>query len=263
MVHQEGSLPVSSGSPVVGIENNQGSSVKENVRDKLDEQTIQPCTIGMMLQIRSGADDSNSLVLPDGRKVHHVAFVGAIKVVIQEATYIEYVIEDGTGSINVREWVNQETDCAAKLDMRKICVVDIYVKVVALPKVYSENVLLIAESIRPITSGNELNCHLLDVVYAGEKYINRGKLVLPQRALPGSISIQKAEGIDVRDAVINFIWTESNKSDVGAEIAICVSQLGLTYGETAVRKVVEDLTNEGLIYSTTNELFYKHAMHYS
>jgi replication factor A2 len=263
MIHQEGSPPVSSGSPVVGIENSQGSGVKENGRDKLGEQTIQPCTIGMMLQIRSGPDDSNSLVLPDGRKVHHVAFVGAIKEVIKATTSIEYEIEDGTGSIVVKEWVNQETDCAAKLEMRETCVPYIYVKVVALPKVYSENVLLIAESIRPIISGNELNCHLLDVVYAGEKYIKRSKLVLPQRALPRNISIQKAEGIDVRDAVVNFIWTEGNKSDVGAEIAICISQLGSTYGEIAVRKVVKDLTTEGLIYSTTNEKFYKHAMSYS
>lgn len=255
-----------------GMESSQGSGGKgNNGRKSTDEQTIQPCTVSMILRARPEPGADNSLELPDGRKVHHIAFVGAIKDFVENSTNIMYEVEDGTGLIEVKQWVDQN-DSAAKLEMRQLCMKEnIYVKVVALPKFYDGTVQLVAESIRPIVSGNELSCHLLDVVYAGEKLKNRGMFVAPQMSLQqghhvsamGSAGrpLQKAnDSRDVKDAVARFIRVEGDKNDVGAEIAECVSQLGVRYGEEAVRKCVEELAGEGLIYSTATEEFYKFAM---
>jgi hypothetical protein len=248
MDYQGGNSAGGFGSSGFGIEGSQGSGGRGSGRKNYDEQTIQPCTVSMIIRARPEPGADNSIELPDGRKVHHIVFVGAIKDFTENSTNIIYEIEDGTGLIEVKQWVDQN-DSTAKLEMRQLCMKDnIYVKVVALPKHYDGNVQLVAESIRPIVSGNELSCHLLDVVYAGEKLKNRSMFVAPQTSLIGSVS--------------HFIRIEGDKSDVGAEIAKCVSQLGAKYGEEAVRKVIEELAAEGLIYSTATEDYYKFAMHY-
>lgn len=267
MDYQGGSSSGGFGASGFSMENSQGSGGKGSGRKNYDEQTIQPCTVSMILRARPEPD--NSLELPDGRKVHHVVFVGAIKEYTENSTNIIYEVEDGTGIIEVKQWVDQN-DSAAKLEMRQICMKEnIYVKIVALPKHYDGNIQLVAESIRPVVSGNELSCHLLDVVYAGERLKNRSMFVAPQASLLSSSTIgavgrqlQKASDRDVKDAVANFIRVEGNKSDLGAEIAKCVSVLGGQYGEHAVRKVIDELAAEGLIYSTATEEYYKYAIHY-
>jgi replication factor A2 len=253
----------------------QGSGSRSNGRKNYDEQTIQPCTVGMIRRARPEPGSDNALELPDGRKVHHIALVGAIKEYQENSTNVIYEIEDGTGLIDVKQWVD-ENDNSAKLAMRQLVLKEnIFVKVVALPKYYDGNIQLVAESIRPIANGNELSCHLLDVVYTGEKLKNQGMFVAPQASLIGSSHNNNNMGSiggrplqmtnhdrNVKDAVSQFIRVEGDKSEIGAEIAQCIRLLGGQYGEQSVRKVVEELAAEGLIYSTASEDYYKFAMHF-
>jgi replication factor A2 len=243
------------------IGSSQGSTGKGGGLKNDDRQTIQPCTVIMLLRAHVVSKTDNSIQLEDGRKIHLVSFVGAILKYEEYQTNVMYTIEDGTGIIMVKQNVDLH-DSADKLKMRQICMTkQLYVTIVALPTIYDGKIQLIVESIRPIKSGNELSCHLLDVVYVGEKIKNRGMIVLPEASLQTHLSIQKPEGIDIRDAVEHFIRVEGDKSDAGVEISKCVVLLGATYGEDAVRVIVGELASEGLIYSTTTEECYKFIMH--
>lgn len=249
-------------------ESSQGSGGRGGARKNYDEQTLQPCTIGMILGATED-HDSGSLELADGRKLHHVVIVGAVKECSHNSTNCLYDIEDGTGLIVVKQWVDQN-DCAAKFEMRQKCLHEnIYVKVVASPKYYDGNIQLIAESIRPLSTGNELTHHLLEVVYAGEKFKNRHNIAAPQQTLmnnPGvgfgyrgpALNRSSGDG-DILGVVLNHIRKEGEKKEAGSHVNEVINYLGAQYSETEVRKAIEDLAAEGHIYSTVNEDHYKFA----
>lgn len=252
-------------------EASQGSGGRGGNRKSYDEQTIQPCTIRMLLNAlpEGGSDDTGSLELSDGRKLHHVVIVGAIRDFTDNSTNTEYQIEDGTGLIIAKQWIDNN-DCAAKLEMRQLSMKEnIYVKIIGSLKYYDGQVQLIADSIRPLTTGNELTCHMLEVVYVGEKHKN-SRNAAPRNSLisnPGvgfggeGVVLQRSGGSEgVRDSVVNYIRSEGEKQDIGANVQNCVRVLSGEYPEKEILKAIEDLAAEGHIYSTYNEDHYKFAM---
>jgi replication factor A2 len=151
------------------VEDDLGNAVIDYKVRNYDEESLQPCTVGMILNATVLIGEHNELELQDGRKLVKVVIVGAIKEYKDLLSNILYQIEDGTGLIIVKQWIEQN-DCAAKQKMRKLCMKEnIYVKVVGTVKYYNGTIQMSADSIRPLLSGNEIAYHLLEVVYVGEK----------------------------------------------------------------------------------------------
>jgi replication factor A2 len=269
MDYQGGSSQGGFGNGGFGGESSQGSGNRGGGRKSYDEQTLQPCTIGMILSALPEGNDSGSLELSDGRKLHHVVIVGAVKECTQNSTNALYEIEDGTGLIVVKQWVDQN-DCAAKYEMRQKCMHEnTYLKIVGSPKYYDGNVQLVAESIRPVSTGNELTHHMLEVAYAGEKYKNRHSLGVPRQPLSSGVgfgssgpALTRKDGGEggILETVRNHVRNEGEKMEMGAHISDIITQLGRQYTEPMIRKAIEDLAAEGHIYSTINEDYYKFAM---
>jgi hypothetical protein len=86
------------------------------------------------------------------------------------------------------------------------------------------------------------------------------KLTQAKNYISPTLSTDKAVKHDVKYAVKHYIELEGNKSEVGAYILKCISHLGTKYGEEAIRKSVEELVAEGLIYSTATDEYYKIAI---
>jgi replication factor A2 len=142
----------------------------QKARRSYDEQTLIPVTIQMAMKSRpdpSGGD--GSLLLEDGRKVASVKLVGAVRSVQDFSTNVVYELEDGTGLIEVKQWLD-DNDCTALAELRKQTLQEhIYLKVVGQIKDYEGKKLLVAQSVRPLTTGNELTHHMLQAVYSAEK----------------------------------------------------------------------------------------------
>jgi len=246
----------------------QGSSDKPSRRN-YDEQTLIPITISMAFKARPDSSGGNDvLTLEDGRPLHSVKVIGAVRSADVQSTNIMYTIEDGTGALNVKQWAD-DNDAEDIGEMKRQNAKEgIYVKVIGQISEYDGKKQLVANSVQPLSSGNEMTHHLLEVMYSAEKYKQADSIV----AAPimqndngmafGNNSMQaKTEGGNEADStkerVLQFL--RENDSETGASIDVCIQQLN-DIAEADIRQAAENLSEEGQIYSTINESFFKVAM---
>lgn len=246
----------------------QGSPDKK--RRNYDEQTLIPVTISMAFKARSDSSGGNDvLTLEDGRPLHSVKIIGAVRSADVQSTNIMYTIEDGTGALNVKQWAD-DNDAEAIGEMKRQNAREgIYVKVIGQVSEYDGQKQVVANSVQPLSSGDELTHHLLEVMYCAEKYKQADSIVsapLMQNsngmAFGNNNSMQaKIEGGDkdaeTKDRVLHFL--RENDSETGASIDVCIQQLS-DLSEADIRKAAEYLSEEGQIYSTINESYFKVAM---
>jgi replication factor A2 len=253
-----------------------GGGGRSSSRKSYDEQTIQPVTISMCFS-SSSDDDGTGELLEDGRKLHHVKIVGAVRNIEDFSTNCLYNIEDGTGLIEVKQWIDTN-DCSALQEIREACLKDgTYLSIVGQIKDYDGKKTIVADSVRPVSTGNELTHHMLEVVYAAENHKRMNSsayganMLMKHHGGKGFGVMQTGSPIQqyvshsgvndsLRDAVLTFIRKEGDGSDTGASVPLCIQMLQGRYSEYDIRKVIEDLAAEGHIYSTIDENHYKFAM---
>lgn len=249
-------------------------------RRTYDEQSMIPVTIHMIATAQSAGDeDGGSLELADGtgRKVHHVRLVGAVRSVTDSSTNDLYEIEDGTGLIQVKQW-HDDNDNSAMIEMRQHSLQEnIYVKVVGQVKDYDGKKMIVAESIRPLTSGNELTHHMLEVVYSAEMCNKRrGQM---NGSLYGGHGMMSGVGFsgpmgggrplasasvsdDLADQILMYIKSNDagdHHLPGGVHIEPFIQQMMQTgrYAEPEIRGKVFELASGGQIYTTSGEDYYR------
>jgi replication factor A2 len=222
------------------------------------------------------AEGTGSMMLPDGRKLYHVQLVGAVRSVEDFSTNVVYEIEDGTGLVEVKQWLD-ENDNTAIQDMRKETLHEhIYVRVVGTIKEYDGKKTIMADAVRPLSTGNQLAHHMLEVVYSGENSARKNRAPAASTMQQGAgvgfgqqgASLQNrgaplaasASGGSLRDSVLNYIQQQGDVSEAGANLQACIRMLSNQHSEGAIRKIIDDLAAEGHIYSTIDENNYKFAM---
>jgi replication factor A2 len=256
-----------------GYGGSQGNSTTpQKARRAYDEQTMIPVTVQMALSAHPDpAGGDGTLQLPDGRNIASVQLVGAVRAVNDQSTNVLYQLEDGTGLLDVKEWLN-DNDCTALAEIRKETLHEnIYLKVVGQIKDYEGKKMLVASSVRPLTTGNELSHHMLEVVHSAEKFKRADSIVAPGLSSSGgggvgfgNTSMMQTNttgggGDSLKDQVLNFIKREGEAADMGANVLDCIQQ-NHSQPESAIRKIIEDLGAEGHIYSTIDEDHYKFAV---
>ena len=175
----------------IGMEYNSGSggdfqspggSQGGGARKATDEQTLIPVTIKMLLEAIP-----NNKILLDGREPYHVKLVAAVTTVNKTSTSYGYTVEDGTGSIEVKEWIDEGNLEISK--MREEAAQDHqYVRIIGKLEEYDSKAKIVAVAVRKLSSGNELTHHLLEVVYEGEKFKKSGQIVGSPSAAMGNMS---------------------------------------------------------------------------
>ena len=197
-------------------------------RRNYDEQTLIPVTARMILAARVDPNDASQVLLEDGRKVFQVKLVGALRGQEENSTNVQYQIEDGTGLVEVKQW-SEENACSAQQEMRAAVGEQehAYVKIVGHLKAYNDKCNFVADSVRLLSTGNELTHHFLEVVYSGEKFKNSTSIVQPHspmmgisHANPGSGGVgfggsssgrtpltaqTGGGGDDLKDSIMNYI----------------------------------------------------------
>mmetsp|Transcript_86961 Transcript_86961/g.130371 ORF Transcript_86961/g.130371 Transcript_86961/m.130371 type:complete len:278 (-) Transcript_86961:155-988(-) len=240
-------------------------------RRSYDEQTLIPVTIQMAMEAQLDASGGDgSLVLSDGRPVSMVKLVGAVRSVNEQSTNVLYNLEDGTGLMDVKQWVD-DNDCTAVLDIRKETLRDnLYVKVIGQIKDYDGRKMIVANTVRPLTTGNELTHHFLEVAHSSEKSKRAGTIVAPSfsanngvgfGSMAGGMIGEKSAstGSALTDAVLEFIRGQDDAGDeTGVGVDTCVSAMP-NYSPADIRNAVASLSEEGHIYSTISEHHFKIA----
>lgn len=253
-------------------------------RRNYDEQTLLPVTVKMINNAEStpNGGGETTISLKDGRPIHMVKLVAAVRNHEVRSTNIFIDIEDGTGFAQVKVWVNEGEDCSAITNLRsQACSDHTYIRVIGQVKEYDGARQIIASDVRPLTSGNELTYHLLEVAHSYEKSTkvqqqpaNNGGYGIgsmasnnapPQGGAMG-VQVQAGQGggqgggSPLNDAVIQVVQTMGAAQDQGVhmdQIKEQVSSQG--YSADDIVNAVNLLSNEGHIYSTIDELHFQYA----
>jgi hypothetical protein len=128
----------------------------------------------MARMIHSAVWNSKQFVLKDGQPFHMVKLVSAIRNFRENITHVQIDVEDGTGLVRVLLW-RKEKECMAQRQMIHECNSNHYICVIGEVEDYYGVHEIIAFNVRPVSSGNEVTHHFLEVVYSFEKTLEHAE----------------------------------------------------------------------------------------
>jgi hypothetical protein len=82
-------------------------------------------------------------------------------------------IEDDTGRMRVVLPRPSCTECSGAVELRRECTIDSYVCVIGMVADYFNIRTIIASDVRPVSSGNKITYHLLEVAYSFDKVMKK------------------------------------------------------------------------------------------
>lgn len=207
----------------------------------------------------------------DGADVANVLFMGQVRNVSSQSTNVTYIIDDGTGELEVKKWVDSTTadnmdtdDGKAPGDGKTEVKLLGYARVFGSIKSFANKRYIGAHSVRPLSNINEFHTHLLEAT-AVHLFFTRGP---PGGAAPGG----NAGGADavmggadeyggaqnkalasmslVAKKIYNLLKTEP-QDDTGLHMQVIASKLNMP--ATEVARAGEELLGAGVIFSTMDE----------
>jgi len=250
-------------------------------RRNYDDQTLIPVTCRMIVQALSDPSNQGELSLKDGRSLHMIKAVVAVRSTDLRSTNIMIETEDGTGAVSVKVWINDGEDASALQHLRSEASKEhAYIRVVGKVQEYDGTRQIVANDIRPVTDANEITYHFLEVANSYEKMqkmqagqadgmgFGIGNMAGGGPAGPQGGGLNAGGqgssgglggGGTLNDEVIRII-RNSAENDSGIhvnQIVVAGTQKG--FSEDEVRGAVSHLSNEGLIYSTIDESHFQYA----
>jgi replication factor A2 len=193
-----------------------------------------------------------------------VTFVGQIRNVSTQTTNITYKIDDGTGTVEVKQWIDSDTstsDPEGQEDMNKAKLVEnAYCRVWGRLKAFNNKRHVGAHVIRPITDYNEINYHLLEAT-AVHLFFTSG----PPTSKDGQQNGGKANSVAGGNEMVSRSMAnitplarrlynalkETPQSNEGLHVQMLALQLQA--GVNDIHKAAEELIGIGWIFTTVDD----------
>ncbi|CAK7565697.1 MAG: Replication factor A protein 2 [Sporothrix epigloea] len=235
-----------------------------------NEDSLRPLTIKQLIETEEtypGAPD----FLIDGAPITQLTLVGQVRAVNAQPTNITYRIEDGTGSIDVKKWIDadkSEDEAEAPLAL------DQYVRVFGRLKLFNQKRFVAAHFVRAVDDYNEVSYHALECTYV-HLALTRGApggrdgananashikgedgMFVDQDGGGASYGIGGGGGMAGRNMspnaqkIFNLLRNMSTGSE-GVDINVMKSELRLSLDATMA--AVQELVDTSIIYSTTDD----------
>ncbi|KAI0117774.1 replication protein A, subunit RPA32 [Nemania sp. FL0031] len=151
----------------------QGGSSSQPLARAVNDESLRPVTIKQIIDAEPAyAGDANFRI--DGLEVRQVTVVGMVRSINPQTTNITYKIDDGTGSIEVKQWLDADKTADAP-DAAPVFQEEEYVRVWGRLKSFSNKRHIGAHVIKPVRDFNEVNYHLLEATYV-HLFFTRGGL---------------------------------------------------------------------------------------
>jgi len=151
-----------------GSQTDSPSSKKQYGKD-----TLRPVTIKQLADAQHPNPDAEFFEI-DGTEASQVTFVGQIRNISKQVTNITYRLDDGTGTFEVKVWIDDSANDENDAPGRKGLVENAYARVWGKLKTFGKR-HVVAHVIRPVQDMNEVNFHLLEATYV-HLYFQRGAL---------------------------------------------------------------------------------------
>lgn len=207
----------------------------------------------------------------DGADVANVLFVGQVRNISSQSTNITYKIDDGTGEVEVKKWVDTATADSMDTDEGKApgdgkseVELNGYARVFGAIKSFGNKRYIGAHSVRPLKNINELHCHILEAT-AVHLFFTRGP---PGGANAGGNAATGGDAVmggaddysggnrallsmsPLAKRVYGMLKTEP-QDESGLNLHVLASKLNLP--ATDVARAGEELLGAGVIFSTSDE----------
>ncbi|KAK4454301.1 replication factor A protein 2 [Podospora aff. communis PSN243] len=135
---------------------------------KFADDTLRPVTIKQLIESDEPYPGAGLSV--DGIPITQVTLIGQVRSIKPQATNVTYQIDDGTGVIDVKKWLDAErADGGANATFQP----DTYVRVFGRLTQFNSKKHVGAHFIRQIEDFNEVSYHLLDATYV-HLYLTKG-----------------------------------------------------------------------------------------
>ncbi|KAH8433413.1 putative replication factor-a protein [Aspergillus melleus] len=238
-----------------------------------NNNTLRPITVKQALDASQPYPEANYQI--DGADVSSLCFIGQVRNISSQSTNVTYKIDDGTGEIEAKQWIDSttadtmDTDDGAKgpgKSGKDQVELNGYAKIFGKLKAFGNKRFVGAHSVRPVTDINELHFHLLEAA-AVHLFFTRGP--------PGGAGGNAAGGAGAGDAsmggvddygaagnralpamtpaakrVYNLLKTEPQNNE-GLHVQMIAAKLGLPLPDVA--RAGDELLTAGMIFPTVDE----------
>ncbi|OAQ69092.1 DNA-directed RNA polymerase I subunit RPA1 [Pochonia chlamydosporia 170] len=148
-----------------------GSQGSQPGTKSYQDESLRPVTIKQILSAEEAFAGADFKI--DNSTITQITFVGQIRSVNPQPTNVTLKIDDGTGQIEVKKWIDADKQDDVKPEQQYE--LDSYVRVWGRLKSFSNKRHVGAHVIRPVKDFNEVNYHLLEATYV-HLYFTRGPL---------------------------------------------------------------------------------------
>ncbi|CAO1618264.1 unnamed protein product [Parajaminaea phylloscopi] len=131
------------------------------------KHTLRPVTIRQVNNAEQASTDADFRI--DGVDLGQLTLVAVVRNISRTATNVLYSVEDGTGTIEVRQWLDSSSDDSEKaVNIRQ----DEYVRILGTVRAFQQKRSISAGHIRPVDNYNEFLFHKMDVVWTHLQLVN-------------------------------------------------------------------------------------------
>ncbi|RXG71300.1 Replication protein A 32 kDa subunit [Armadillidium vulgare] len=218
---------------------------------------------------------------PQVKKVSMVVIVGLIRSVDVSSTKTTYVLEDSTGEIEGVQWETSDSPDPMNLKT-KIGMVHLmemtYCKVIGSLRTQREKKHIMIFNIVPVIDLNRITTHLLEVLHTSAKIqeIQNKKMngagpanpnfnnsfsqqvTQPFQGNVGNMSTDNSHGLAGNQKLIYQI-IKLNTDESGIHKQAIYDSTSAKVNRATVDKVLDDLTSEGLIFTSIDDFHFKTA----
>ena len=228
-------------------------------------------------QLNSATHEDNTYRI-DNADVHNVSIMGVVESIEEHSTSTTFKINDGTGTIDAKLWNEKNGSVTALAARVSNCRTNTFIKIIGDLRDFENRRHILIYDINPLADWNELTHHLFQVMFVhlqntkgpipGSQAAARlqqssgqassGNFQGHRQGTPGHQNIGMQPHMDHNAApkAVLLKAFENSQEYEGMSIDQCkdhLRQSGHNLDENTIRKMVTDLSEEGLIYSTTDE----------
>ncbi|KAI0158484.1 putative replication factor-a protein [Pestalotiopsis sp. NC0098] len=234
------------------------------------EETLRPVTIKQLIDANQAYPDGPFRI--DDLDVTQVTFVAMVRNVSMQTTNNTYQLDDGTGIIEVKEWIDADRNNDDEREKKPPYDMMEYVRVFGRLKSFNNKRHVGAHSLRAVADYNEVSYHLLEVTYvhlaftkgsggggggaghgdgnAGDDdsmFVDGGS---ESKEKPSELADKLRHVSQRAQRFFNFLNVNNNGSE-GVHVSDIAKGCGMMINDAMAAS--EELIGPGMIYTTTDD----------
>ncbi|MES1921161.1 DNA-directed RNA polymerase I subunit rpa2 [Bonamia ostreae] len=226
------------------------------------QQSVIPVSIKQLLDAQEPTGNSTFKI--DNKEISNVKIVGQIEKINVQTTHNEYLVEDGTGRMNIKIWKEMSEEQVPKDDGISV---GMYVIVFGRVQFFNGTRKITSQKLVPVTDYNILSYHILETVYV-HKYNTTHQKNIPNDANTTPNQNGNNQNIANNDVSTNSLFEENeqltfeqkeilnfykkDQSESGPHISEAFKAFP-QFTQNSIKENVNFMVMEGLLYGTIDD----------